>query len=157
MTEQLQSKPIHILLVDDDEDDRYLTQEAFQQHYPNSEISVVEDGEDLLDFLTFGGQYAGATHTLPELILLDLNMPRKDGREALREIKASAKLRHIPIVVLTTSDARDDIESSYANGANSFITKPPTFQRLSEITKALGQYWFNVVTICNSTKPQVYK
>ncbi len=149
MTDQLQPKPIHILLVDDDEDDRYLTREAFHQHYPSSRISFAEDGEDLLDFLNYEGRYVGAVHTLPELILLDLNMPRKDGREALREIKASEQFRHIPIVVLTTSDAKDDIETSYFNGANSFITKPPTFQRLSEVTKAIGQYWFSVVTVCD--------
>ncbi|WP_020603759.1 response regulator [Spirosoma spitsbergense] len=148
MTEQLQPKPIHILLVDDDEDDRYLTREAFHQHYPSSRISFAEDGEDLLDFLNYKGRYAGAAHTLPELILLDLNMPRKDGREALREIKKNDQFRHIPIVVLTTSDAKDDVETSYFNGANSFITKPPTFQRLSEVTKAIGQYWFSVVTVC---------
>ncbi|WP_080239360.1 response regulator [Spirosoma rigui] len=148
MTDQTQPKPIHILLVDDDEDDRYLTREAFHQHYPKSRISFAEDGEDLLDFLNYRGRYVGAVHTLPELILLDLNMPRKDGREVLREIKADDQFRHIPIVVLTTSDAKDDIETSYYNGANSFITKPPTFQRLSEVTKAIGQYWFSVVTVC---------
>ncbi|MCK8490845.1 MULTISPECIES: response regulator [Spirosoma] len=149
MTDQTQQRAIHILLVDDDEDDRYLTREAFHQHYPSSRISFAEDGEDLLDFLNYKGRYAQSGHTLPELILLDLNMPRKDGREALREIKANDELRHIPIVVLTTSDAKDDIETSYFNGANSFITKPPTFQRLSEVTKAIGQYWFNVVTVCD--------
>lgn len=148
MTEQIKPRPIHILLVDDDEDDRYLTREAFCQHYPASRISFAEDGEDLLDFLHYKGRYTGSEHTLPELILLDLNMPRKDGREALREIKANDSLRHIPIVVLTTSDAKDDIETSYFNGANSFITKPTTFQRLSEVTKAIGQYWFTVVTVC---------
>jgi CheY-like chemotaxis protein len=148
MTDQPQPKLIHILLVDDDEDDRYLTREAFHQHYPASRISFAEDGEDLMDFLNYKGRYTQADHTLPELILLDLNMPRKDGREALREIKADEQFRHIPIVVLTTSDAKDDVETSYFNGANSFITKPPTFQRLSEVTKAIGQYWFNVVTIC---------
>lgn len=146
MTEQ--PKPIHILLVDDDEDDRYLTREAFHQHYPASFISFAEDGEDLLDFLQYRGRYQGASHTLPELILLDLNMPRKDGREVLRELKTSPTFRHIPIIVLTTSDAKDDIETSYFNGANSFITKPPTFQRLSEVTKAIAQYWFDVVTVC---------
>lgn len=148
MTEQLPSKLIHILLVDDDEDDRYLTREAFQQHYPDSRISFAEDGEDLLNFLNYEGRHSEASHTLPELILLDLNMPRKDGREVLREIKTNEQFRHIPIVVLTTSDAKDDIETSYSNGANSFITKPSTFQRLSEVTKAIGQYWFNVVTVC---------
>lgn len=147
MTDQLQPKSIHILLVDDDEDDRYLTREAFHQHFPASRFSFAEDGEDLLDFLQYQGRYTNAAHSLPELILLDLNMPRKDGREALRELKANERFRHIPIVVLTTSDAKDDIETSYFNGANSFITKPPTFQQLSEVTKAIGQYWFNVVTI----------
>lgn len=148
MTDQLQPKPIHILLVDDDEDDRYLTREAFHQHYPASRISFAEDGEDLLDFLNYSGRYTGATHSIPELILLDLNMPRKDGREVLREIKSSDQFRHIPIIVLTTSDAKEDIETSYFNGANSFITKPSTFQRLSEVTKAIGQYWFSIVTVC---------
>lgn len=146
MTDQTQARPIHILLVDDDEDDRYLTQEAFQQHFPVSHVSAVEDGEELLEFLSYSGRYVGAGHQLPELILLDLNMPRKDGREALREIKSNQTLRHIPIIILTTSDAKDDIETSYSNGANSFITKPTSYQRLSEVTKAIGQYWFNVVT-----------
>jgi CheY-like chemotaxis protein len=147
MTDALPTKPIHILLADDDEDDRFLTREAFRQHFPASEVSFVEDGEDLMDYLTFGGRYVGAKHGLPELILLDLNMPRKDGREALREIKASENLRHIPIIILTTSDAGEDIEKSYFNGANSFITKPNSFQRLSEVSQAIGQYWFNVVTM----------
>ncbi len=150
MTDQSQTKPIHILLVDDDEDDRYLTQEAFQQHFPVSQVSAVEDGEELLEFLSYSGRYVGAEHQLPELILLDLNMPRKDGREALREIKNDVALRHIPIIILTTSDAKDDIETSYTNGANSFITKPTSYQRLSEVTKAIGQYWFNVVTRYNT-------
>ena len=147
MTDQVQPKSIHILLVDDDEDDRYLTREAFHQHFPASRFSFAEDGEDLLDFLQYQGRYTNAAHSLPELILLDLNMPRKDGREVLRELKTNERFRHIPIVVLTTSDAKDDIETSYFNGANSFITKPPTFQRLSEVTKAIGQYWFDVVTM----------
>ena len=147
MTDPLPPKTIHILLVDDDEDDRYLTREAFRQHYPSSRFSFAEDGDDLLDFLNYQGQYAEAAHPLPELILLDLNMPRKDGREVLREIKNSDQFRHIPIVVLTTSDAKDDIETSYYNGANSFITKPSTFQQLSEVTKAIGQYWFEVVRV----------
>lgn len=146
MTDQSQTKPIHILLVDDDEDDRYLTREAFQQQFPISRISAVEDGEELMEFLNYSGRYVGAEHALPELILLDLNMPRKDGREALREIKSNVIFRHIPIIILTTSDARDDIETSYVNGANSFITKPTSYQRLSEVTKAIGQYWFSVVT-----------
>jgi len=147
MSEVTQPRSIHILLVDDDEDDRYLTREAFHQHYPATRFSFAEDGEDLLNFLNYQGRYIGAEHSLPELILLDLNMPRKDGREVLRELKANDQFRHIPIVILTTSDAHDDIETSYYNGANSFITKPTTFHRLSEVTKAIGQYWFSVVTV----------
>jgi CheY-like chemotaxis protein len=140
-------KPMHVLLADDDEDDRFLTREAFKQHFPQSQISFVEDGEDLLHYLTYSGRYFGATHALPELILLDLNMPRKDGRVALSEIKANNNLRHIPTIILTTSDTREDIESAYFNGANSFITKPNSFQHLSEVAKAIGQYWFRVVTV----------
>ncbi len=147
MTDLTLAKPIHILLADDDEDDRFLTREAFRQHFPASQMSFVEDGEELMDYLNHTGPYAQAAHSLPELILLDLNMPRKDGREALRQIKANDTLRHIPVIVLTTSDADEDIERSYFNGANSFITKPTSFQRLSEVSKAIGQYWFTVVTM----------
>lgn len=146
MTNLLQTSPIHILLVDDDEDDRYLTGEAFRQHFPASQVSAVEDGEELIEFLHYSGRYADASHPLPELILLDLNMPRKDGREALRDIKSNPGLRHIPVVILTTSDAQADIRASYFNGANSFITKPTSYQRLSEVTQAIGHYWFNVVS-----------
>ncbi|GAA4404034.1 response regulator [Nibrella viscosa] len=149
MTDQPPKKPIHILLADDDEDDRFLTREAFQQHFPVSRISFVEDGEELMEYLSYSGRYVGGEHTLPELILLDLNMPRKDGREALKQIKSDDLLRHIPVIILTTSDAKDDIETSYFNGANSFITKPTSYQRLSEVTKAIGLYWFSVVTMCN--------
>ncbi|MBC8153430.1 MAG: response regulator [Bacteroidetes bacterium] len=152
MTNPFPTKPIHILLVDDDEDDRYLTREAFQRHFPVSQISAVEDGEELIEFLNYSGRYIDASHPLPELILLDLNMPRKDGREALREIKNSITLRHIPIVILTTSDAKDDIQTSYVNGANSFVTKPTSYERLSEVTEAIGQYWFSVVTRYTTSK-----
>ncbi len=147
MTTPNPSRAIHILLADDDEDDRFLTCEAFRQHFPASQLSFVEDGEELLDYLTHSGQYAGTNHPLPDLILLDLNMPRKDGREALQQIKTNEQLRPIPIIVLTTSDAQDDIDQSYSNGANSFITKPASFHRLSQICQTIGQYWFSVVTL----------
>jgi CheY-like chemotaxis protein len=142
-----QTRAVRILLADDDEDDRFLTREAFLQHFPATQMVFVEDGEELMEYLHHAGRYVGAEHTLPELILLDLNMPRQDGREALRQIKTDDALRHIPIIVLTTSDADVDIERSYFNGANSFITKPPSFQGLSDISKAIGQYWFTVVTM----------
>lgn len=149
MNDSFPIKPVHVLLADDDEDDRFLTREAFSRHFPKSQVSFVDDGEELIDYLTYAGRYAGAEHTLPELILLDLNMPRKDGRTALREIKESTGLRHIPTIILSTSDATEDVEQSYFNGANSFITKPATFQQLSEVAKTIGQYWFQVVTVHN--------
>jgi CheY-like chemotaxis protein len=139
-------KPRHVLLADDDEDDRFLTYEAFRQHFPGLDMAFVDDGESLLDYLLHNGPYAETRPPLPSLILLDLNMPRKDGREALRQIKANSRLRHIPIIILTTSDAGPDIEQSYQDGANSFITKPTSFKRLSDVCYAIGQYWFNVVT-----------
>ncbi|GAB3337279.1 response regulator [Larkinella ripae] len=134
-------------MADDDEDDRFLTREAFRQQFPVTEMSIVEDGEELMEFLRRTGRYERSEHQLPELILLDLNMPRKDGREALQEIKTDQELRHIPVVVLTTSDAGIDIENSYTWGANSFITKPASFKKLMDITQTIGEYWFNVVKV----------
>jgi CheY-like chemotaxis protein len=147
MTMQQPTKPIHILLADDDEDDRFLTREAFRQQFPVTEMAVVEDGEELMEFLRRTGRYESSEHSLPELILLDLNMPRKDGREALQEIKSDRELRHIPVVILTTSDAGIDIDNSYHWGANSFITKPSSFNTLMDITQTIGNYWFNVVKV----------
>ena len=154
MTAHSLTKPIHILLADDDEDDRFLTREAFRQQFPVSEMEFVEDGEELMEYLRRTGRYETSEHLLPELILLDLNMPRKDGREALQEIKTDHQLRHIPVIVLSTSDAQDDIEKSYFWGANSFITKPSSFQKLMDVTNAIGQYWFNVVKISNREDEQ---
>ncbi|WP_310587982.1 response regulator [Larkinella humicola] len=134
-------------MADDDEDDRFLTQEAFRQQFPVTEMTIVEDGEELMEFLRRSGRYALSNHSLPELILLDLNMPRKDGREALQEIKSDRELRHIPVVILTTSDAGVDIDNSYLWGANSFITKPSSFKTLMDITQTIGDYWFTVVKV----------
>ena len=147
MTMQQPTKPVHILLADDDEDDRFLTREAFRQQFPVTEMNIVEDGEELMEFLRRTGRYESSNHSLPELILLDLNMPRKDGREALQEIKSDRELRHIPVVILTTSDAGVDIDNSYLWGANSFITKPSSFKTLMDITQTIGEYWFNVVKV----------
>ena len=107
----------------------------------------MKDGEELMEYLRHEGGYSKEGPPQPSLILLDLNMPRKDGREALREIKSDPKLRHIPVVVLTTSRAEDDVVRSYQYGVNSFITKPVTFQGLVEAMKALGRYWFEVVEL----------
>lgn len=140
-------KPITILLADDDPDDRKLTQEAFDENRLSNQLVCVEDGEQLLDYLLRRGPYLNRANDLPGLILLDLNMPRKDGREALKEIKTHPELRRIPIVVLTTSKAEEDILRSYDLGVNSYVTKPVTFKSLVELIKALGHYWFEVVEL----------
>jgi CheY-like chemotaxis protein len=140
--------PINILLADDDPDDRMLARDALQESRLVNDLHEVEDGEQLLDYLYQRGAHADPTQSpRPGLILLDLNMPRKDGREALREIKADPQLRSIPIVVLTTSHAEADIYRTYDMGVNSFITKPVSFEGLVEVMKALGRYWFEIVEL----------
>src|SRR3954452_11607839 len=147
---EIQGKPITILMADDDADDRMMTREAFEESHLVNDLRFVEDGEELLDYLKRRGRYADpASSPRPALILLDLNMPRKDGREALREIKADPELRRIPIVVMTTSKAEEDIFRSYDSGASSYITKPVTFERLVELMKTLGQYWIEFVELPN--------
>lgn len=139
---------ITILLADDDPDDRKLTREAFTENRLANDFHAVEDGEELLDYLHRRGQYESLRgDPLPGLILLDLNMPRKDGREALKEIKADPDLRRIPVVVLTTSKAEEDIVRTYDLGVNSYVTKPVTFKSLVELIKILGCYWFEVVEL----------
>ena len=140
-------KPITILYADDDAEDRMLVKEAWEENRLANELHFVEDGEELLDYLRRNGKYADLNSSLPGMILLDLNMPRKDGREALQEIKADPRLRSIPVVVLTTSKAEEDILRSYDLGVNSFIIKPVTFDSLVDITKTLSKYWFEVVEL----------
>lgn len=141
-------KPITILLADDDADDRMMAKEALEESRLMNDFRWVEDGEALLDYLRRQGKYAAPDAApRPGLILLDLNMPRKDGREALQEIKADADLRSIPIVVLTTSKAEEDIYRTYDLGVNSFITKPVTFAGLVDVMRALGRYWFEIVEL----------
>lgn len=143
-----EGKMITILLADDDPDDRKLTEDAFAENRLVNQLHCVEDGEELLDYLNRSGRYEHLRNEpLPGLILLDLNMPRKDGREALKEIKANPLFRRIPIVVLTTSKAEEDILRSYDLGVNSYITKPVTFKSLVELIKVLGRYWFEVVEL----------
>jgi CheY-like chemotaxis protein len=143
-----EGKMITILLAEDDPDDRKLTRDAFVENRLANELDCVEDGEELMDYLHRRGKYSSLRNTsLPGLILLDLNMPRKDGREALKEIKADPDLRRIPIVVLTTSKAEEDILRSYDLGVNSYVTKPVTFKSLVELVKILGRYWFEVVEL----------
>ncbi|MEK7855045.1 MAG: response regulator [Acidobacteriota bacterium] len=132
-------------MADDDADDRMLTKEALEESRVLNDLRFVQDGEELMDFLKKRGEYADAPR--PGLILLDLNMPKKDGREALKEIKEDADLRRIPIVVMTTSQAEEDIYRSYDLGASSFITKPITFDRLVDLMRTLGQYWVEFVEL----------
>ena len=142
-------KPITILMADDDPEDCMLTEEALEETHRIDAFDVVEDGEELMDYLYRRGAYGDLAHRpLPDLILLDLNMPRKDGREALREIKADPALRRIPVVVLTTSIAEEDIGCTYEAGANSFITKPVRFEVLVEVMKTLSRYWLEIVERC---------
>jgi CheY-like chemotaxis protein len=142
------AKPITILLADDDADDRVLTRDALAESRLVNELRCVEDGEELMDYLHRRGRFTEPDASpRPGLILLDLNMPRKDGREALREIKSDPGLRHIPVVVLTTSQAEEDIYRSYDLGVNSFITKPVTFDGLVQVMRALGKYWFEIVEL----------
>lgn len=141
------SKAIVILMAEDDPDDRLLACEAFEESRLANELHLVEDGEELMDYLYRRGEYNKASAPRPGLILLDLNMPRKDGREALREIKADPDLRRIPVVVLTTSKAEEDILRTYDLGVNSFIVKPVTFTDLVEVMQALGRYWFEIVEL----------
>jgi CheY-like chemotaxis protein len=143
-----EGKMITILLADDDPDDRQLTRDAFAENRLVNMLHTVEDGEELMEYLRRQGRYADQKNVpLPGLILLDLNMPRKDGREALKEIKADPELRRIPIVVLTTSKAEEDILRTYDLGVNSYVTKPVTFKSLVELIRVLGRYWFEVVEL----------
>lgn len=144
------TKPITILMAEDDLDDRLLTEDAFKESRLANELRFVDDGLDLLDYLKRRGKYADPMDSpRPGLILLDLNMPRMDGREALKEVKNDPELRRIPIVILTTSKAEEDVLKSYDLGVNSFITKPVDFYKLIDIVTILGRYWFEIVELPN--------
>jgi CheY-like chemotaxis protein len=137
-----------ILMVDDDEDDRLLVRDALKDSNIEGELRFVENGEELLDYLAHRGRFENPeTAPRPSLILLDLNMPRKDGREALREIKRNSEFCRIPVVVLTTSHADTDIGSVYELGANSFVCKPFQFEALVGLMRTLGNYWFKTVEL----------
>ena len=141
-------KPITILVAEDDEDDRLLMQDALEENRLANNLYFVEDGEELMDYLNHRGKYSESQSApRPSLILLDLNMPRKDGREALKEIKGDPVLRKIPIVVLTTSKAEEDILRTYDLGVSSFIAKPVGFASMVQILKTLGTYWFEIVEL----------
>lgn len=140
--------PVVILLADDDPDDRAFTTRALRHNRLANDVQTVEDGEQLMDYLNRRGRYAAVgAAPRPGLILLDLNMPRKDGREALEEIKRNPELRSIPVVVLTTSEAEQDILQTYDLGVNAFVTKPVTFEGLSAAIKVISDFWFELVKL----------
>ncbi len=139
---------ILILIAEDDPEDRMLTKEALEESRLANEIAFVENGVELMDYLNGNRPFDDRTkYPLPGLIILDLNMPKKDGREALKEIKADKHLKSIPVVILSTSKAEEDILKTYDLGVNSFITKPVTFNALVEIMHALSKYWFEIVEL----------
>ena len=141
-------KPITILIADDDVDDRMLASDALAECRLANDIRFVADGEELMDYLHQRNNYAEpGSAPAPGLVLLDLKMPRKDGREALKEIKADPRLRRIPVVVLTTSKAEEDIYRTYDLGVNSFVTKPVTFEQLVQSMKTLTKYWIEIVEL----------
>lgn len=142
------NKPVAIVMADDDEEDRMLTRDAFSKGRLTNQLCCVEDGEELMLYLRREGRYSNPLSSpRPCLILLDLNMPRKSGREALVEIKADPDLRQIPVIVLTTSKAEEDIFRAYDLGASSFICKPVTFEALVEVVRKLYTYWFEIVEL----------
>ncbi len=141
------TQPITILMADDDPDDRLLTADALKEARLINDIRFVENGEELLDYLRKQGKYATVEAPAPGLILLDLNMPRKDGRTVLKELKQDPVLRSIPVVVLTTSKDDEDVYRSYDLGVNSYIVKPVTFEALVDILQTLEKYWFEIVEL----------
>ena len=148
MSKSKPGKPITILMADDDADDRRLTKDALEESRLANDLRFVENGEELLEYLRHEGKFKNEEECpRPGLILLDLNMPRKDGRTALKEIKADPELRQIPVTVLTTSKADEDIFRSYDLGVNSYIDKPVTFEALVDILQTLEKYWFEIVEL----------
>ena len=144
------AKPITILMADDDPDDRQMTREAFDESRLANDLRFVEDGVELMDYLCRRNQYAEPDSSpRPGLILLDLNMPKKDGRQALSEIKAHPQLRNIRVVVMTTSKAEEDILRTYDLGASSYVTKPVTFAALVDVITTMGRYWLEIVELPN--------
>lgn len=140
-------RPFVVLVADDDAEDCLLVRDAVAEGGLPHVLRFVHDGEDLFDYLDRRGKYAGGSVPRPDLLLLDLNMPRKDGREALRQLKADPRFRAIPVVVLTTSVAEDDVTYCYQTGAASFVAKPSTYRAWIELVRGLCTYWFQLVRL----------
>lgn len=144
----IDKRPPILLIAEDDPDDRQWIKEALVEAHVTADVRFVEDGEDLMDFVNHRGKYkTSSTLSYPGLILLDLNMPKKDGREALKEIKSDPRLRHIPVIILTTSKSKEDVFRTHDMGANSVILKPVTYAALVDIMRSLKQYWFEVAEL----------
>jgi two-component system, chemotaxis family, response regulator Rcp1 len=141
----MQYRPVELLLVEDSAPDVRLTKEALREAKVQNRLWVVEDGVEALEFLRKQGRFTEVP--LPDIILLDLNLPRKDGRQVLREIKADETLKHIPVVVLTTSKNEADVLQSYQLHANCYITKPVDFTRFMEVVKSIENFWLSIVTL----------
>jgi two-component system response regulator len=138
-------RPIEILLVEDSATDVMLAEEALEQAKLRNNLHVVKDGVEAMAFLRKQGKYADVPR--PDLMLLDLNMPRKDGREVLAEVKSDDNLKYIPVVVLTTSQAQEDVLKAYGLHANCYISKPVDFEQFANVVRAIDQFWFTVVTL----------
>jgi CheY-like chemotaxis protein len=145
MTDRIKPKAIDILLVEDNAGDVRLTREALKEGKVLNTLHVVEDGIEALLYLRHEGQYAEAPH--PDIILLDLNLPRKDGRELLADIKTDPNLKRIPVVILTTSKAEEDILKTYNLHANCYIAKPVDLNRFIEVVKSIEEFWFTIVKL----------
>lgn len=146
------SRMVPVLMAEDDEDDRMMAERAFRENRIANPLVTVGNGADLLDYLRQKGKFADSSKSpRPCLILLDLNMPKMDGREALKLIKGDEKLMRIPVVIITTSKAEEDILKSYNTGANSYITKPITFEGLVKVIKTLKDYWLEIVELPNGS------
>ncbi|MGV8074921.1 MAG: response regulator [Syntrophobacteraceae bacterium] len=142
-----------VLIADDDEDDCLLVKSAFEENDLTNELRFVSDGVELLEYLRREGEYTDSSLAPPpDLILLDLNMPRKDGRDALREIKADKSLCGIPVIVFTTSLEEEDVRLSYEIGASAFIPKPTSFEGLTQVIETLGLFWFDIVQLPHKRK-----
>lgn len=141
-------KPLHILVAEDDDDDKMLIIKAFQKTLPRENLTCVTDGEALLQYLNRTAPFDNVeNYAVPDIILLDLNMPRKDGRATLAEIKSHDDFKKIPVIIFTTSTLKDDIEITYKMGSNSFITKPGSFEGLVKVANEIQNYWSNTVLL----------
>jgi CheY-like chemotaxis protein len=145
MTSPDSYEPIDVLLVEDDAGDVLLIREAFEHNKVHNNLEVVSDGVEAIAYLRREGEHAGAPR--PDLVLLDLNLPRKDGREVLAEVKADPDLRRIPVVVLTTSKAEEDVLRSYDLHANAYVTKPVDFDRFIEVVRQIDEFFVSVVKL----------